>query len=117
MRAFWLACGLISLGLGGLGAVLPLLPTTPFVLLAVFCFGKSSPALHGWIMAHPTFGAAVRDWNERGAISRRGKIAAAGAVTLALAVSLAVGVSTTILLIQLAVMAGVLGFVLTRPTA
>ena len=117
MRAVWLFGGLLSMGLGVLGAVLPLLPTTPFVLLAVFCFGKSSPALERWIMEHPTFGAAVRDWQAHGAISRRGKRGAVIAVGLSVAVSLLIGVSTTVLVIQFAAMACVLTFVLSRPTA
>lgn len=117
MRAIWLAAGLVSLGLGNIGAVLPLLPTTPFLLLAVFCFARSSPALERWIMDHPGFGPAVRDWRERGAIGRRGKIGAVVAVLLSLAASLAIGAATTILAVQVAVMAGVLLFVLSRPTA
>jgi uncharacterized membrane protein YbaN (DUF454 family) len=48
MKYFYLVAGLIFLGMSGVGAILPLIPTTPFVLLAAFCLGKSSERLHGW---------------------------------------------------------------------
>jgi uncharacterized protein len=117
MRAIWLTLGTTSLGLAGIGAVLPLLPTTPFVLLAAFFFSKSSPAIHGWLVEHPTFGKAIRDWREHRAISRRGKIAATVAIALSMALPFLMGVGAVVLLIQAAVLSAVLAFVLTRPTA
>lgn len=68
------------LGLGALGAALPLLPATPFVLLSAFCFSRSSPSWHERLRANETFGSVVRDWEERGAISPRAKTAAAAAM-------------------------------------
>lgn len=62
--------------LGALGAFLPLLPTVPFIILAAFCFGRSSPALERKLLDHPTFGPHLHAWRQRGAISRRGKTAA-----------------------------------------
>lgn len=75
-RHFFLASGWLSLGLGGLGAFLPLLPTVPFVILAAFCFARSSPRLEAWLLTHPVFGQHIVAWREKGAISRKGKIAA-----------------------------------------
>ncbi|MGL4812034.1 MAG: YbaN family protein [Beijerinckiaceae bacterium] len=75
-RWFWLAAGWLALLLGGIGIVLPLLPTVPFVILAAFCFAKGSPRLEHWLLAHPAFGHHIRAWRERGAISRKGKRAA-----------------------------------------
>lgn len=49
-RMVYIALGCISMGLGALGAVLPLLPAFPFLLLAAFCFGKSSERLHTWFV-------------------------------------------------------------------
>ncbi len=117
MRVIWLALGTTSLGLGGLGAVLPLLPTTPFVLLAAYFFSRSSPALHAWLVAHPVFGSAIRDWREERAISRRGKVAATVAIVLTLLLSAAAGFDPAVLLVQAAVLCAVLLFVLTRRTA
>lgn len=75
-RAFFLSVGLASLLLGAIGAFVPLLPTVPFVILAAFCFGRSSPALERRLVEHPTFGPHLDAWRRRGAISRRGKTAA-----------------------------------------
>lgn len=90
-RQAYLAAGSVSLALGALGVVLPLLPTVPFLILAAFCFGRSDPRVERWLLEHPSFGASIRQWRERGAISRKGKIAAtvAFAVSVALAVALA----------------------------
>ena len=68
----WLL-GAISLALGLIGLFLPVLPTTPFVLLAAACWARASPRLHHWLRTHPRFGAQVRAWDEHGAIPRRGK--------------------------------------------
>ena len=64
------------LGLGAVGIFLPLLPTTPFVLLATACFARSSERWHRWILANPTFGPMVRNWEEKRCISRRVKLIA-----------------------------------------
>ena len=78
-RTLYLAAGFLSLGLGALGIFLPLLPTVPFVILAAFCFARSSPALEERLLDHPHFGPHIRRWRDKGAISRRGKRAALGA--------------------------------------
>ncbi len=83
-RHFWMAAGVISLGLGAIGAVLPLLPTVPFVILAAFCFARGNPAWEAKLLAHPTFGLHIRNWRERGAVSRKGKLAATGAFAMSI---------------------------------
>jgi|TARA_R100001244_G_scaffold86820_1_gene66247 uncharacterized membrane protein YbaN (DUF454 family) len=82
-RQLYLAAGLISVALGGIGVVLPLLPTVPFMILAAFCFANSSPRLEAWLVDHHVFGSHIRNWREGRAITRRGKWAA----TIAFAVS------------------------------
>src|SRR3546814_2859167 len=64
-RHFYLACGFLSLGLGAIGAFLPLLPTVPFMILAAFCFARSSPALEARLLEHRHFGPHIRRWRER----------------------------------------------------
>lgn len=75
-RVFWIVLAYVALGLGIVGVVVPGLPTTPFVLLAAWAAAKGSRRLHAWLLAHPLFGPMVRDWQERGAVSRRAKRAA-----------------------------------------
>jgi hypothetical protein len=76
IRAVWFAGGWLALLLGGVGVFLPLLPTVPFVILAAFCFARSSPRLEHWLVSHRRFGPHIQAWRSRGAISRRGKRAA-----------------------------------------
>ena len=87
-RYLYLAAGFFSLGLAALGAALPLLPTVPFVILAAFCFARSSPAIERRLLEHPRFGPHIMLWRERRAISRRGKQAALVAFTASVAIAL-----------------------------
>ncbi len=61
-RSLLVVAGVVSLVLAVAGAILPGLPTTPFVLLAAACFAKSSPRLHAWLLANRWLGPMVRDW-------------------------------------------------------
>lgn len=76
LRTFLFTLGFFSLVLGLIGIFLPLLPTTPFLLLATWCFFKSSPAYYKWLYRHPYMGKVIRDWQERGTISRKSKVLA-----------------------------------------
>lgn len=72
-RPVYRALGLLFVGFGAVGAVLPIVPTVPFLLVAVYFFAKSSPELEKKILDHPHWGPQVRDWRERRAISRKSK--------------------------------------------
>lgn len=74
--------GFVFLGLGTLGIVLPLLPTTPFVLLSAACFARSSERWHRWLLANETFGPMIRNWEDNRCISCRVK--SIGIVTMVL---------------------------------
>jgi uncharacterized membrane protein YbaN (DUF454 family) len=89
-RPFWLIGGLIAVGLGIVGIILPLLPTVPFFLLATFCFARSHPAWAERLYNHPTYGPPLRQWRERRAISRKAKLAALTAMAASVAISAAV---------------------------
>lgn len=66
-----ISLGWLSVALGTLGAFLPLLPTVPFMLLAGWCFARSSEHFHGWLLSHKQFGPILRDWEENGSLSRK----------------------------------------------
>lgn len=97
--------------------ILPLVPTVPFMLLAAFCFARSSQKLHDWLLAHPVFGPAIVDWRRNGAISRRGKSIATVSICALPVVTWALDFPTPVLIVQCLALIGVLGFILTRPTA
>lgn len=116
MRWLWMAFGVSCVGLGAAGVVLPLLPTTPFLLLAAFAFGKSSPRLHHWITTHPRYGPPLHDWRAHGAISRRAKTLAISMMAAAFVASLAMGVPAYALWMQALVLLCCGSFILTRPS-
>jgi len=73
IRMLWLSAGALALGLGVIGIFLPLLPTTPFVLVAAFCFSRGCLRCEAWLMAHPKLGPTVRDWRAHRAVPLRAK--------------------------------------------
>lgn len=77
--------GLFFVGLAILGAALPVLPTTPFLLVAAACFAKSSPYLYQKLMDNKVFGPLIRDWREHKAIPKKGKRIALTSMVLAVA--------------------------------
>ena len=74
--------GFLFLAVGTAGVFLPLLPTTPFVLLAAACFARSSQKWHRWILANGTFGPMIRDWERKRCVSRRIKAVAIGSMLI-----------------------------------
>jgi uncharacterized membrane protein YbaN (DUF454 family) len=81
-RSLYLGAGLSSLALGLVGAVLPIMPTVPFLLLAAFCFARSNPVWEQKLLDHPTYGPSLRQWRDRRAIARPAKIGAIGAMSV-----------------------------------
>lgn len=114
-RLIWMTVGLTALALAFIGVALPLLPTTPFLLVAVYAFARSSPRLEAWLINHKHFGALIRNWQRDGSIDRRTKILAAIVMALTFLLSVALGASSTVLVIQAVVLSCAATFVLTRP--
>lgn len=77
-----MVCGFVSMATGIIGIVLPLLPTTPFVLLAAYCFSRGSARYEQWLLTHPRFGPLVRDWRANHAVPLRAKQLATGMMAL-----------------------------------
>ena len=84
----WTIGGWIAFGLGVVGAVLPLLPTVPFMLLAAFCFARSSDRVHALLITHPRLGPPISDWQSSGAIRPPAKVAATLAIAASFGISL-----------------------------
>jgi len=115
-RPLFLILGLICVGIGAIGLVLPLLPTTPFVLLGAMCFARSSSSLHNWLVGHRVFGKLIADWHAEGSIAPRVKIVAVSCMIATLGISVALGFTVPILLVQTGVLSLVAVFILSRPT-
>ena len=76
MKPLYIAAGVLALLLGILGLFLPLLPTTPFLLLASWCFARGSDRLHGWLLSHRVFGEYLRNFEAGRGIPLKAKIVA-----------------------------------------
>lgn len=117
MRAIWLTFGLASLLTGALGAVLPVLPTTPLVILAAFCFGKSSPRLHSWLLGTRLFGPMIADWEAHGVIPKRVKWIACTMMALVLVVSIYAQAPIGVIIAQTIGIAIGASYVISRPSS
>jgi uncharacterized membrane protein YbaN (DUF454 family) len=116
-RYVLLACGWVFFGLGFVGLFVPVLPTTPFVLLAAACFLRSSERLHAWLVSHPRFGPQIADYLEGNGLRRNTKVVALltlwGSVALSVALFIPHIVADVLLL---ATAAGVTVYILRLPT-
>ncbi|MEM7501596.1 MAG: YbaN family protein [Pseudomonadota bacterium] len=115
-RLIWLSVGLTAVALAAIGVVLPLLPTTPFLLVAAFAFARSSNRLQAWLLNHGLFGALIDNWRRYGAISRSAKTTAVLSMAAVFALSIVLAVSPIVLLIQGIVLVACVVFILSRPT-
>ncbi len=117
VRGVFIGLGFLSVGLGTAGVVLPVLPTTPFVLLAAFFFARSSPRFDAWLLDHRWFGSLVRDWRAGRGLSRRAKTVSLIAIAITFTITIVFAVSglwLRLLLVTIAV--SVSTFLLRLPT-
>ncbi|MGS2722841.1 YbaN family protein [Porticoccus sp. GXU_MW_L64] len=87
-RQLLISCGWLALLLGAIGAVLPLLPTTPFILLAAACFARSSPRFHHWLLSHKTMGPIIARYQRGEGISKAVRNRALAALWLGMGISM-----------------------------
>jgi len=109
--------GLFFLVLGFIGVLLPVVPTTPFILLAAFCFSKGSEKFHNWLLKNRIFGKMIQEWEEHKVISLAGKRAATlGIITLGTTTLIIAPVGIAIKSIVVVILVMVLIFIWTRPS-
>ncbi|HSM29402.1 MAG TPA: YbaN family protein [Woeseiaceae bacterium] len=114
-RVAWLAVGFLCLALGAIGIALPLLPTTPFILVAAVAFARSSERLHFWLVNHHVFGSLIDNWHRHGAISRRAKVVSVASMAALPVISLALAAPAVVVVVQVVVLGAAAAFVLSRP--
>lgn len=85
-RPFLFLAGWIFTALGIVGLILPLMPGTIFLILAAWCFSRSSPRFEAWLLGHPRLGPQIRRWRQSGTIDRRVKVVACGSMALSFAI-------------------------------
>lgn len=117
MKSFLTILGFFFLALAVLGVILPVMPTTCFVLLAAACFAKSSNRFYAWLLASRVFGPMIRDWQATRSMPRRAKFMAITSILCAGAVSVAVLDSSTLQLLVIALLLIPIGIILKLPTS
>ena len=117
MKHVFIGLGFLSVFLGILGSFLPVLPTTPFILLAAYFFSKGSEKYYNWLVSIPKFGHLINDWNKHGVISKRGKIVCFISICgVMIYFCYFLNYENYVKVIFVCSLSGVLGFVLTRPS-
>ena len=119
MRIMLITVALISLILGIIGIFLPVLPTTPFILLSAYLFNKTSPRLHSVLTSNPYFGRVIIEWEQGGVIRPKAKAMASFLIitSIASAIYFKPAMVLWVKLIMLLVGASVIVFILTRPSS
>lgn len=116
-RLIFLTLGWLCLALGFIGIFLPVLPTTPFALLAAYFFSKSSEKLHGWLLNQKHLGPLIKNWERYGVIRRKAKVlATVTMVVLFSYTTLFVPVRYEIKILVNLIGVAVLTFIWTRPS-
>jgi uncharacterized membrane protein YbaN (DUF454 family) len=115
LRYTHLALGWLCVVLGLIGAILPILPTTVFFILAAFFFTKGAPRLRHWLISHPAFGPPIQNWENTGSIAPRIKVVALTMMGVTLAISIAFAMPLKIIIIQSLCMSAAALYILTRP--
>lgn len=113
----YIMIGWIFTGLGIVGAFLPVMPTTPFLLVALWAFSKSSPRLKHWLMNHPRYGPTLRNWHDYGAIGTNIKLVAVIAMLASIGMLMTITDNLIVISVHAAIITLTAVFILSRPCA
>lgn len=117
-RTIFLLFGHLTFVLGVIGAFVPVLPTTPFLLLAALFYSKSSPRIHQWLVGHKIIGKPIREWEESGVIRPWAKILATLMITFVIFFKFQkLNIHLSLKGLLSAILVAVLAFIWTRPNA
>lgn len=115
-RYVYVAIGLLFVGLGALGVVLPVVPTTPFLLISLWAFARSSQRLEAWLLAHRVFGPRLVEWRKHRVIPWSVKLTAWGSMIGSLTLMILTGASPIAIIGAASVMAIGAGYVASKPS-
>jgi uncharacterized membrane protein YbaN (DUF454 family) len=116
IKLLYLSLGITCTALGFICAFLPILPTTPFLLIALWAFSRSSPRLRNWLYHHPHYGKTLQDWFEYGVISNKVKVVAITAITLSIPTAYFITKSTLVLFIHIPIVVITVSYLYSRPS-
>lgn len=117
LRIIYHVIGLLMIVLAIIGAILPIMPTVPFLLVASWCFARSSPRFHHWLHSHKVFGPPIKQWEEQGVISPFVKILAVGGMSVGFCSFLLIAKPVLWLTICVAIVLILISvYILTRPS-
>ena len=107
LRVLWVGLGCLFVGLGAIGAVVPGMPTTVFLVLAAACFIRSSQRLYDWLISNKTFGPYLKDYREGKGIPRRAKVLALSMIVIFVSFAVFYAIEAT----QTKVLVGLVGLI------
>jgi uncharacterized membrane protein YbaN (DUF454 family) len=107
VRFLWVGLGCLFVGLGAIGAVVPGMPTTVFLVLAAACFIRSSQRLYDWLISNKTFGPYLKDYREGKGIPRRAKVLALSMIVIFVSFAVFYAIEAT----QIKVLVGLIGLI------
>ena len=116
LRYVWLVLGFFFTGLGFLGYILPGLPGTVFILIAVYFFARSSPRFYNWLLNNRVFGSLIRDWRAGKGLSLKAKTMAISVIVITIAFSVFAIQNSIVKLVVALCGIGVSLYLWTRPT-
>ena len=117
-RLWLVALGHLCIALAVIGAILPVMPTTVFVIVAAWCYARGSPRFHRWLSENPVFGPVVRNWEANRAMSRRAKVLAIGMIVATFSLTIGFAIHPLWLKVLLTTLGvGLIGLILWIKTA